>query len=266
MGRGTDQCRLHRVMVKQLLISISLSLSAFGQAFTFADVAGAANFTAAAAGGAAPTVTLVGADVVNDDAQGTSVATDTGINVSSGDVIIVIGGGASDVDITCASSPSVGTFTEVRDSWDSGNAYKTAIFRLVATSSQTGVIFTLTFGSSSLFRAVGAAVFNTSSGTFAFDNTTSQGTAGILNSTSTSRTSANMTTAVADSLLVGLGMDWDGTTHTGANSYAIAFDGTTPFLLWKQVASTGSHPGGNFSTVNPTDKYFGDFIAYSINP
>lgn len=221
-------------------------------------------------GGGGPTVTVVGVNASGNAANGTTLATSATINVTSGDVIIVWGGGASNVDISCAGSPSPGTFTEVRDNWDATNAYKTAVYRLVATSTQANVTFTLTYGSSSLFRSIGAAVFHTSSGTFAFDEASTAGTAGQLQTPNTAnRTATNITADVADSLLIGFGLDWDGGgTLTGANGFAVALNNVsfTPFMAWKQVSSTGSYPAGNYGTMSPSDEYFGDFIAFSINP
>lgn len=219
-------------------------------------------------GSEVPVVTHVGSNSANSSPSATSISTSAGINVNAGDVIIVWGGNGSNNDLNASSSPSVGTFTEVSDVWDSSNTYKTAWYRLVATSTQSNVIFTISSApSTGSFWGIGASVFRTSSGTFTFDSATC-GTAGcgLLNSTSANRTASNLTSAVANSLLVGFGIDWDGTTHTGANGFAVSLDGTTNFSTWKQVSSTGSYPGGNFSTVSPTDEYFSYFACFSISP
>lgn len=219
--------------------------------------------------GGTPTVSVVGATQQNVSITSTTIATPTTIDVVAGDLIVFSFGASAVAGVACtaASSPSVGTFTEIFDVVDTTNNYVTTIYALVATSSQTGVTFTGTFSATRTFRYCVAGVYRLSSGTFSIGQCTgATATPGQRAATSSSRTATNLTTAQANSLLVAIGVDWDGTTHTAANGYTLDVDGTTPFLYHLQVSSIGTYPSGNYGTVSPADEYFAYFLEGIITP
>lgn len=218
-----------------------------------------------------PVVSLVGSSQQNLGTSAASISTPSTINVQAGDIIVLTFGYASNSqqDSVASSSPSVGTFTEIYDDQDPAPdiPYQQAFYAMVATSTQTGVTFTGSWTTAGLWRDIGVVVLRTSAGTFAIgQNKANVASPNALSSTSTSRTAQNLTTTVADTLLVAMGIDWDGVTHTAANGYTLVFDGATPFCYWKQISATGLHPNGNFGTTNSGDEYYSYFLEVSINP
>lgn len=89
-----------------------------------------------------------------------------------------------------------------------------------------------------------------------------------LSSSSTNRTTQNITTTVADSLLIAIGHEWNGTTTlTAANGYtkrAGGTNGTTHWLFDKSVNATGTYPNGHFATSNSADTYLGFSASFAL--
>lgn len=219
--------------------------------------------------GGTPVVSFVEAELQHlGAASDTTVTPGATIDVQAGDLVVFLFGGAqaSSQNYTASSSPSVGTFTELFDAFDSVRTYQQAFYAVVATSSQTGVTVTGSFGVSTEFRFAMVAVFRTTNGTFSIGQSTRNTGAPQATGSTTDRTAENLTTTVANTLLVTMGTDVNGSvTHTAANGYTLSADGLVSFLYWKQISATGSHPGGNFGTVNSADNYWSFFLEASIN-
>lgn len=235
-------------------------------------VVGKMGETPAGGGGEfSPTVSLIDAAGQNAAPSATTITPGSTFNVNAGDVLAVWAGSAQDPSFgsTIAASPSIGTWTEVQDVHDGSNAYQNSCYYVVASSTEATVTITVTFGTSSAFRYCAATQFRTDDGTFALDQDSCNAVScGDQASASTGRTAQNVTTTVADSLLLGVGIDWDGGfSHTGANSYALVSaleSADTPFAGWKQVSSTGTHPSGNFVTTS-SDEYYTFFLTFGIS-
>lgn len=221
-------------------------------------------------GSFAPVVSFIGTQFQHlGAATGTTVTPGTTVDVQAGDLVLFLFGAGQSVsqNYTASSSPSVGTFTEIFEAFDDLNDYQNGFYALVATSTQTGVTFTGNVVTSAAFRYAHVAVFRTSAGTFSIGQTTRNTSAPEPAATSTSRTAVNLTTTVANTLLVAMGVDFaGGVTHTAANAYTLSADGLVSYLYWKQVSATGTHPNGNFGTVNSTDQYWSFFLEASISP
>ena len=114
------------------------------------------------------------------------------------------------------------------------------------------------------YAACAVAVYSGIASSGSYDNgACNDATCTALAASSTSRTTQNITTINANSLIVCAGVDWNGgLTHTAANSFNKRVTSTTPFIFDKIVSSTGTFPSGNFSTTNTADNYLAITAAF----
>lgn len=216
------------------------------------------------------TATLYGQAVfkgfsTKDDNSGQpSITTPTALNIASGDLIIVLftyqPRGVVAPTVTCGSN----TLTQVKQNTESGGYLVFLFYKQNAVSGTTTCTGT-TSDPGDTFITIVAANYSgvATSGALLASSCNSSGCNTIAPS-STNRTAQNVTTATTNTLLIGLGVDWNGgDTHTAANGYTLRVNSTTAFLLDKNVSSAGTYPSGNFSTTNVADQYLSLFAAFA---
>jgi hypothetical protein len=220
-------------------------------------------------GGGGGAITYKNSFVENfPDASATTFTTTGTLNIASGDFVVVLVAYYS-FDETLPDAESIGgqALTLAHSSYVAGEKYRIRLLyksNCSANSAATFVIDTSTANNAINFVGVAAACYSGIAASSAFDTAAcNDATCTALATSSTSRTTQNITTANANSLIVCAGIDWDGNkTHTAANSFNKRLNGTTPFMFDKIVSSTGSYPGGNFSTTNTADQYLAITAAF----
>lgn len=216
---------------------------------------------AVSSGGQTPTYKGGNAQNINSaDLTISSVAT---LNVAAGDLVIVLLSGSNTADtpsVVCGSDSLSLAKTETASS------YRADVWYKENASANAAATCTATWSNQSDWRSITAVNYSgvATSGSLVYSSCNSA-TCNALAASSTSRTAQNVTTGApnASALLIGCGIDWDGdVTHTLANSYNKRINGTTPFLLDKNVTSTGTYPSGNFSTVGSAQQYMSFFLVF----
>lgn len=214
-------------------------------------------------GGGSPTATFKGESHTNADPSSTTIATPGTLNVATGDFIVVTVGVNSNPTVTLACG--VDSLTEVK-SWFGSDGYTVKTFIKQNATANAAATCTATFSFAQTFRSIGAANFSgvaTSGG--ALQTSCNDASCNTLASTSTTRTAQNVTTTTANTLLLCTGINWNGgITFSGSNGFSTGITGVTPFMSYKSINATGSHPAGACGTVNSTDQYASHFVVVGL--
>lgn len=200
----------------------------------------------------------------HDDTSASLISTTSTINVPAGSLLLVAFGGEYAFDslsVICGSD----TLSLVKTFNYGSSGYGLHLFAKPNAIGGSSVSCTADWTTSGGYRFIAAwsysGVATSSPGDGSSCNSTD---CTALASASTGRTAQNITTTNANDLLVGVAVDWDGgTTHTEANGYSLRLDGNTIAVADKTVSSTGSYPGGNFTTTS-SQQYMSVFAAFKL--
>lgn len=217
---------------------------------------------------AAPPAGIVyrGGTTNHADSSASSIATASTLNIQAGDLTLVVTGALtnSSMAVTCGAD----SLTEIKSWYYATDNYTVKVFAKYGSTANASATCTVTYGSASTFRFIGAGHWGGIATASALDQSSCNSiSCDSLATSATSRTALNVTTTQADELLVGIAVDWDGgLTHTAANSFNIRLDGNTVVLADKVVSSTGTYPSGNFTTASPAQRYLSFFLTFKAAP
>lgn len=217
-------------------------------------------------GGCTPATPVFKALISGEPAgSSTTVATSSGtLNVAACDSYVVLIGRAytspQTTSVTCGGE----SLTNVAYNTPTGEGYRIELWVKSGAAANGTASCTATFSVSADFRVIFAATYSGLVDTSVVDQSScSISGCATVSSLTTSRTAADVTTTVANTLLIGLGVNYDApTTLTGAGSFT-ARSSSSSVLYWadRVVTATGTYPSGNFGTTSASERYLGFFAA-----
>lgn len=198
--------------------------------------------------------------------SGTSAASTAIINLSAGDLVVVYFAYLS-ADGQTPSSELIGTqsLSLARSHLVSSENYRVRVLYKHNCSQEANATFSFSGTYELNYVCCAVAVYSGISTSSAYASSAcNDAGCSALAASSTNRTTQNITTTQANSLIVCGGVDWNGSlTHTAQNGYNKRQNGATIFLFDKVASSTGSYPNGNFSTTSASDQYMAITAAFN---
>jgi hypothetical protein len=189
-------------------------------------------------------------------------------NVSVGDLlIVVVQRNDQDACTGVASTSPALTFTKLAAAVYGIVGFDTELWGAIATSSASSQVITASYSNSDSWGAMFSARYTGGVSSITPNATTAHA---VLQSSSTNRTNANMTTTVR-TLMIAFGTNWDNYDLISAaanwnlrvNADTFGNNTTTQFLL-DRVADAGTYPSGNYGTNDYADQYVSGIVALPV--
>ena len=214
-------------------------------------------------GGPANFEYISGAVAASGDASGPTLVTGTFTYPAGSTVLVFAGANGTISGVTCNSQ----ALTYLNLEWVQSN-YRLRAYVLYNTSAGTNITCTATWTASVPWRRIHAVAYTGLAASSAY----LQGACGPAacpggtGTPTTSRTTANVTTTVPNTIHIAYLMNWNGIgTYTAATNYNLdvqAGSDVTSALLSRIVTATGTYPSGNVATAN-SDSYAAFYMVFT---